>query len=293
MMVATKPKGSLKTFLDTKKVETRLVGPIERHLLTRPLDDSRRRDVIHPSELIKKDFCARASFFTITQNLVQGDRPGLRLQSIFDEGHTIHDKWQTWIREMGILYGVWFCMFCDHRFWDTSPTECPRCHDERFLVYKEVPLEVPELTISGHADGWIKEMGNEALIEIKSMGEGTIRMEQPSLLRDGADLNSAWRDIRRPFASHLRQGQMYLELLRRMVESGTMQGPAPTEIVYLYELKANQAYKEFVVKADTFIIKDELDLAFDITQALKAGVAPVCNVKEAGCKACSKIEVAA
>jgi len=59
------------------------------------------------------------------------------------------------------------------------------------------------------------------------------------------DLNKAWKNIRRPFRGHLLQGQMYLELAKRM--SGA---EAPTEIVFLYELKSNQAYKEFTIKAD-------------------------------------------
>lgn len=288
-MVAVKPSGSLKTFLDTKKVETRLIGPIERHLLSRPKDTSRRTDVLHPSELVKNDFCARASYFKIIGKGVEEDRPGLRLQSIFDEGHSIHDKWQAWIKEMGNLWGLWECRSCQNLWYATSPDHCSEC-SSTILKYREVPLVDADLNIAGHSDGWVKGLGDDFLIEIKSVGAGTIRMEQPSLLRDGADLHTAWRDIRRPFPTHVRQGQLYLELARRMAAAGLVE-TYPQEIVFLYELKADQSYKEFVVRADPVVVKDMLDTAYDITHAVRISQPPVCNINvQSGCKACNKYE---
>lgn len=284
-----KPSGSLKQFLDTKKAETRLTGPIERHLLTRPLDTSRRQDVIHPSELVKNDFCVRASYFRIIGVTQNEDRPGLRLQSIFDEGHSIHHKWQEWIREGGWMYGVWECNDCGNRFWDTSPEACSVCGDPQ-VSYKEVPLTDPDLMIAGHSDGWVKGLKEDFMIEIKSVGSGTMRLEQPSLFKGGNDLFSAWRDVRRPFPTHIRQGQLYLELARRMAERGILES-APSEIVFLYELKADQSYKEFVVKADPFIVKDMLDNAFDIARAVRAKTPLACNISPDGCKSCKGIEV--
>lgn len=287
--MAVKPSGSLKAFLDTKKAETRLVGPIERHLLTRPPDTSRRTDILHPSDLVKRDFCARAAYFKVIGESIPEERPGLRLQSIFDEGHAIHHKWQSWIREGGWLYGTWLCEYCEHRFWATSPESCPECSNHSYLKYTEVPLKDDSLMIAGHSDGWVKELKDDFLIEIKSIGTGTIRMEQPGLLKD-RDLNSAWRDIRRPFPTHVRQGQLYLELARRMFERGDLES-APSEIVFIYELKADQSYKEFVVKADPVVVKDMLDMAYDITHAVQSGTAPPCSVNlDGGCKACKTYE---
>lgn len=286
MTVAQKPSGTLKAFLDTKKVETRLVGPIERHLMTRPRDTSRRTDVLHPSELIKKDFCQRAAYFKVIGLGVEEDRPNLRLQSIFDEGHSIHHKWQAWIAEMGNLYGRWSCESCVGPFWAQSPGKCPSCGGK--VDYREVPLTDPDLMIAGHSDGWVRGLGDEFLIEIKSIGTGTIRMEQPALLSNNEnDLSKAWRDIRRPFPSHLRQGQLYLELVRRMAKRGEVDS-YPTEIVFLYELKADQSYKEFSVKADSEVIKDCLDMAYDIARAVEVSQAPPCNINlQSGCKHCT------
>ena len=259
-------------------------------MLTRKLDRSRRQDVLHPSDLVKAGFCVRSQYFNML-NPPEPDRHALRLQSIFDTGHGAHAKWQGYIRDMGNLFGMWECTVCEGNFWATSPVSCELCAMSDHLKYQEVPLFNHALNIVGHADGWVTDMGRPFLIEIKTIGVGTIRMEQPALLaaNDG-DLNKAWRDIRRPFPTHLRQGQMYLELVRRMGDAGEFAGmELPTEIVYVYELKADQSYKEFVVQANSYIIEDCLDMAFDVNRAISEGAPPACNVSGdplQGCKAC-------
>lgn len=262
--------------MESKKNETRLLGPIERHLLLRPLDTSRRQDVLHPSELIKSDFCLRAAYFRLLGRPVTPERPNLRLQSIFDEGHAVHAKWQGYLREMGVLYGMWETGR-GARTWAMSKDIDTSSH------YREVPLEDPALRISGHSDGWVKGMGTDFLIEIKSIGPGTIRLENPALFRSG-DLFAAWKEVRRPFPTHIRQGQLYLALANRMAERGELES-APNEIVFLYELKADQSAKEFVVTYDPAVSKDSLDDAYDVVQAVEAGVPPECH-SEDGCKQC-------
>lgn len=269
-------------------MQTRLVGPVERHLLTRPRDTSRRTDVLHPSELCKSDFCVRASYFVMTGAGIPEPPPGLRLQSIFDEGHAIHHKWQSWVREMGALYGRWQCMECEMVTKDLTlpPSGCGVCGSSN-LRYAEVTLIDPLLMIAGHADGWVKNHGPDFLIEIKSIGTGTIRMEQPALMKD-TDLAGAWKNIRRPFPTHTRQGILYLELAHRMYESGLLDEEAPDEIVFLYELKMDQSYKEFVVKRDPELAKPMLDTAYDVVRAVKAGKAPACsNTVNGSCPKCA------
>lgn len=282
---------SLEKYVKSKKVPTRLTGEIERHLLTRPRDTSRRTDIIHPSALCKADFCVRASYFTILGQGVVEETPNLRLQSIFDEGHAIHHKWQNWVREMGNLYGKWKCLSCSHVFTALSPHNCSLC-GSGILQYAEVTLYDDDLMIAGHTDGWVQSLGPDFLIEIKSIGAGTIRVEQPSLLRD-ADLSQAWRNIRRPFPTHIRQGLLYIELGHRMVAKGIYDS-FPDEIVFLYELKADQSYKEFTVKRDPEVVKDELDKAYDIAYAVRQKTPPPCsNVIGGTCKQCEPYGVAA
>lgn len=274
----------LQRFLDAKKREPRLIGDVERHLMRRPLGD-RSTTVLHPSEIIKDDFCFRYSYYLMTGGEQKKEKPNLRLQSIFDEGHFIHAKWQKWFQEMGTLYGKFACLHCGWSKVDVSPKACAECGDTR-LEYKEVTLFDDSLRIVGHTDGWIKGIGNDTLIEIKSIGSGTFRFEAPELLADAnGDVSKAFNNIKRPFRGHLLQGQMYLELARRMYGD-----EAPKEIVFLYELKADQSYKEFAVKADYEIVDRIFFKAEKIMKAIKEERMPECNINpEDGCKSCNLI----
>lgn len=276
-------KGSdLAKFLDAKRAKRRLVGDVERFLLSRPPGD-RSTTVLHPSEIIKRDWCKRSSYFLLKGHTKIQEKPNLRLQSIFDEGHAIHAKWQNWFYEMGVLHGQFKCLACGKMTWGTSPDMCEICgHKE--LVYSEVTLRDDKLRIAGHTDGWIKGIGDDCLIEIKSIGPGTIRNEDPALFLDSKDFMAAWKEVRRPFNSHLLQGQMYLELMKRM-------GHEVNEIVFLYELKADQDYKEFAIKADYEIVRHVFEGAQQVVKAVENNVAPRCSNNLGGtCKYCAGYE---
>jgi hypothetical protein len=275
----TAQKSELQKFLDAKKKPYRLIGDIERHLMARPVGD-RSTTVLHPSEMIKKDWCKRASFFLLSGHTKIAEKPSLQLQSIFDEGHAIHAKWQRWFQEMGVLYGRFTCTSCEFSLFDLGTITCPQCNRDT-MEYREVTLIDNDLRIAGHTDGWIKGIGNDTLIEIKSVGPGTIRSESPGLMMDaGGDFMKAWQNVNRPFSSHILQGQVYLELMKRM-------GHKVDEIVFLYELKANQSYKEFSVKADYELVRHVFDGAKVVVDAVEAGIAPECsNAPGETCKQC-------
>jgi len=271
----------LKKFLDAKSRPSRLLGDIERYLMARPIED-RSTTVLHPSEIIKKDWCKRASYFLLSGVAKKVDKPGLRMQSIFDEGHAIHAKWQHWFQDMGVLHGKFKCLACDGITFGTSPSICGQCDKEGRLVYDEVTLFDNDLRIGGHTDGWIKGIGNDCLIEIKSIGPGTLRTEASQLMyaADG-DFMKAWGNVRRPFSPHIMQGQMYLELMTRM-------GNPVEEVVFLYELKADQSYKEFSIKRDFELVRHIFDGAEYVVNQVNLGIAPPCsNNSSRGCKQCS------
>ena len=281
MSSPVKSSSDLKKFLDAKAKPVRLLGDIERHLQKRPVGD-RSTLVLHPSEMIKKDFCQRGSYFLLSGRTKIAEKPALRLQSIFDEGHAIHAKWQKWFQEMGVIHGQFQCAVCDKFTWGTSPEACEHCGaPSSKLTYEEVTLRDDALRIKGHTDGWIKGIGDDTLIEIKSIGPGTIRSSAPNLFMDAdGDFMKAWNNVRRPFSDHILQGQVYLELMRRM-------GNDVNEIVFIYELKADQSYKEFAVKRDYEIVRHVFDKAEKIVKAVEAGVAPECTNNPGGtCKQC-------
>jgi hypothetical protein len=274
-------KTDLAKFFETKKADLKLTGPLQRHLLQRP-PGNRRTDVLHPSEIIKKDWCRRASYFLLNGHTKIAEKPPLRLQSIFDEGHAIHAKWQAWFQEMGVLHGKFKCLICGEMNWGTSPTLCGTCGNSS-LEYAEVTLVDDALRIAGHTDGWVKGLGDDCLIEIKSIGPGTLRSEAPQLMFDAdGDFMKAWKNVRRPFGPHLLQGQMYLELMRRMGHEDVK------EIVFIYELKADQDYKEFPpVKRDYEMVRHIFERAEQLVADVEAKRVPDCNNNPGGtCKQC-------
>jgi hypothetical protein len=188
---------------------------------------------------------------------------------------------------MGFLYGNYLCR--DHGmtlgFGECSANkECP-------TEYMEMTLVSKKHKIVGHTDGWVKNLGNDFLIEIKSIGTGTIRFEAPSLLSQANnDLDTAWRHIRQPFKTHMLQGQVYLHLCHLMVEEGLVD-VAPKEIVFIYELKSNQDYKEFVVAYDPEYVTDIFDSALDVAWAVDNDRPPTCNIDPVnGCKRCASFK---
>lgn len=274
----------LKKFLSTSKRETRLMGAIERHVLSKPFD-SRNMGVIHPSDIIKSEWCALAQYHALLGNYKEvREKTALRLASIFAEGHTIHAKWQTWLQEMGVLYGYW--QKGNKRIGPKLSSKVSNAH-----TYAEFPLVSSKHRMAGHTDGWVKGLGDDFLIEIKSIGVGTLRFEAPALLAQADnDLEKAWKNIKTPFRAHLLQGQVYLHLCHLMVEQGLLPN-APKEIVFIYELKANQDYKEFVVAYNPEFTKEIFDKALDIAWAAENKRPPMCSIDPAtGCKRCAPFQ---
>lgn len=272
-----KPTGQLKKFIDVAKKDTRVIGSVERHILAKPRDKSRRTDVLHPSEMVGSDWCYRASYFQLLgQEPISNRTMSLRLALVFEEGHSIHARWQRWFQEMGTLFGKWYCHDCEEMFWGGSD-----CH-EGPLEYREVPLFYEPLRISGHADGWLVNLGDPLMLEIKSVGEGTLRWECPELFAENDyDFNKTWKAINAPFMKHIMQVQIYMKLAELLGYEN-----APQEAVIIYEAKPNQEFKEFVIPKSDFGISHLFEAAKMIVDSVKAGTPPECNIAAAGCGKC-------
>lgn len=218
--MATRPKGptgTLKKYLDTKKKPTLMLGPVERYLLSQPREP-RPTDVLHPSEFTKPSWCPREGWYLLSGELKVDDGVGMQMLSIFEEGHGIHEKWQRWAYEAGILHSA------------------------------EAPVVWPGFRVSGNADGILMldtDLGfsgaagmEPVLLEIKSIGMGTLRVNRFPV--DGG-LAQSFRRITRPFNDHIRQATFYAWVLRRTL------WPDMNRILFLYECKEDQAAREFVV----------------------------------------------
>lgn len=268
---------ALKVRAEVRKQNSVLLGDIQAHVVKEVARDkvNRRADIVHPSEMAKSDWCPRATCYRILGVAPSNDDAiAYGTASIFETGNTAHTKWQRWLAQMGRLYGSWWCHVCMHSMLATSPASCENCGDSFGLEYREVPLEAEaRYLIAGHADGAVLDIGS--LVEIKTIGTGTIRIEEPELVRkhtkkttDGKtvlDLDSLWNGIKRPFPSHRRQAQIYLRLANLM-------GLDVDRMVFLYENKANQQPKEFSITYDPDVTHDLFETARDIKFAVADGI---------------------
>lgn len=272
---ATTNAGAMKQILEAGKADTVVLGKIQKHLLARE-DGERDMTMLHPSEMAKADWCPRQSFYRLSPEHPDPppDDHGYVLLNIFDEGHFVHGKYQQRLWDLGLLRGYFRCEKCGHRWAATSPVSCNSCGAPKgCLTYKEVPLRSDEYMITGHADGDIA-LGedDDPLLEVKTIGEGTVRVEHPQLLWDYStttvdgkavvDLAGLWGAVKRPFPSHLRQAMLYLAITGRK------------RMVFIYECKWNQQTKEFVVKFRKDIAAPLLDAALDVKYGLEKNRPP-------------------
>lgn len=256
---------------DTYKWKGIVLPLIHRHVLKSVDKTYRLTGFIHPSDMCKGNWCGRHDFYVITgvpTEKATSTQTFFGRENVYIEGHEIHGKYQTWLWEAGHLYGRWFCRACEHQWFAVSPSACPVCDSPR-INYNEIPLERKGTLIQGHADGALHNLPDhdDVLIEIKSIGVGTLRIEAPrlhNLYQDGAPIEEIWMKINRPFPTHIRQGQLYLWLA----------WPRYSSIVFIYENKANQQTKEFEVHYDPAIIMPLIDMARQVTAAVETGKPP-------------------
>lgn len=253
--MSARNESRMKALLATRKRPTYLLGSLERYLLLNPESQDRATDVLHPSEITSSDWCIRYSWHLLNGEKPEAPNHGFRLLSIFAEGHAIHDKWQHWLTRMDILRGAWQCD--DHGpWWGLRSDTCVTCPHVR---YREVPILHDDFVISGKADGWVCPPGEPpALLEIKSIGTGTIRSYGGTISPKG--LSASFQQINRPFNGHVRQAMLYLYCLRWMRAHDYLDEDPPEQIVFVYECKEDQAAREFLVKYNEEYIETTLEL---------------------------------
>lgn len=245
-------------------------------------ETDRRWDIIHPSELShQKTFCPRAVYLRIVEGPLEkrGEDFDFVRDNIFDEGHTIHRKWQQRLREATPLWGNWRCIICGDVERDTLDPgrnwgSCSQ--DGHIWEYMEVSLDAEEdLLMAGHADGaaWT------TLAEIKSVGTGSVRIEAPDIFNaaDG-DLQKMWRDITRPFKTHVNQVDIYLWICQHM-------GLPFTSAEFIYESKWNQQVKNFTIQYNEERSLRLIDQARAIKYAVEQHEEPACRFP-ASCENC-------
>lgn len=285
----------LKTYLDAKKHPTVLLGSVDQYLQTLPND--RDSTVIHPSEMAASDWCHRATWHRIAGHASPVQAHNLRTNLIFAEGHSIHAKWQKWLADMGILFGVWKCRVCDDvcTGWSDEVLGGAGCKARtdsglHLWQYQEVPVEDAWLMISGHSDGIINPTGDESLLlEVKSIGPGTLRRLDLMSEDDPDELSSdKFPKISQIMGSHFRQTQIYMRIANDNW-SGTDGVGQIKRAVVLYEHKADQQAREFVITYNPRWTDELFEAAGDIKWALDKDRDVPCPF--GGCAQCRAYEL--
>lgn len=214
----------------------RLLAPVERFLMEKNADSDRDKLHLHPSEICKKDWCPRSSWYRIMGYPEPPEKITFQKMLVFEEGHNIHAKWQAWLMDAGVL-------------------EAP-----------EVPIFNEAHRIMGHADGIINDKKGRAVLEIKSVGAGTIRFEDYPLFARYTSgeitYDGLWSSIKHPFPSHVRQAQLYMYCLN--IDTG----------ILLYEWKATQEVKEFTIQYQPELVEPILASCLSVVRAIEAETPP-------------------
>ncbi len=280
---------------DAKRTPGYVLPRVKEMMLSEHAAGSDRRwDIIHPSELSHQNtFCPRAVYLRITEGPLPPGKFDWGRENIFDEGHTIHAKWQDRLRKSTPLWGNWKCIICDRvernclepegydyvspaKVRSSRPCDL-RTGDEynggddkgnHIWEYAEIGLDaVDEVMMYGHADGGF----DDVLVEIKSVGEGTVRIEDPDRFKEaGGDLRELWRSITRPFKTHLNQIDIYLWICNYL-------GLPFDKASFIYESKWNQQVKEFTVEYDEVRSLKLVDQARAIKYAVDNREEPACR----------------
>lgn len=249
-----KPSPTLNMWFDIPK-DGVLLPSIEKHLLKKQAKQDRRLDCIHPSAMAHHDWCPRMEYFKLKGGVPPIDPVRFQMSNVFEEGHLIHRKWQKWLKEIYPMFTA------------------------------EVPLRDDTHMIQGHCDGIVRVDDTDYVIEIKSIGLGTMRYEEPELVKEYKDVDELWKNLKRPIASHVKQANIYMALLMTM-------GHNVQDAVFLYEYKPTQAVKEFSIKYSNDIAEPLFIKALDIANRIRDnGSAPDCYTGTS-CKNCEAYETA-
>lgn len=195
-----------------------------------------------------------------------GIDPKTRL--IFDNGHDVHDRWQTYFTLMSErpnspiqLVGSWKCKGCGHVY---SPdkeipkpkkgTKCPVCGSTR-IKYNEFRIRDKKLRITGKFDGKLLIFGKPHLLEIKSINTFSISR------------------LVGPMEKHKKQVSLYQYCDNK------------DPVLFLYEDKNMQDVKWFLHHYNKKFIKDELAWLEEVNTYVTKQVLPD---KDAGGKQCLK-----
>lgn len=269
-------------FSALKTPKSYVIKELDLYLLSLNSEENDRAiDVNAPSQI---GGCMRARYYTRTGEKRDANSINARTRRIFDNGHKVHDRLQSYLEEQGML------------------------------LMPEVPIHNDLYNIQGHTDG-ILNLGEElGVLEIKSINsngysrlkdakeehkmQGLIYLycleEKRKYLRETyptlEEFQASEKDRIKKYISlypHLKGGKKYsrkqklaLQLFLHLQCDEILweTGKPISKVVFLYENKDTQDLKEFVINSDSEeskeLIKEMLEECNTLNEMVKEKLLP-------------------
>lgn len=164
-----------------------------------------------------------------------------RIQRIFENGHSMHDRWKNYLESTGALYGCWMCENWtahsepviygkESKLGIPRPEKCS-CGANKFR-YIEVGFFDEETWWGGHTDAIV------GLAVISARFKGMPKQDDFIVVDFKSMRTEDFQCLHKPKPEHITQIQIYMHL------SGLNYGK------FIYENKNDQSVKEFLVERD-------------------------------------------
>ncbi len=243
-------------------VNINIVKGIEAHTIQKARQNNRDYTYFHASawdgchRKIAYQYYEAKGFITVDEKAQRITAQGER---IFDNGHYMHFRYRDYLQDYATeaLLGCWLCLNWtahpepkiygrDSKLGITKPEKC-ECGSTRFQ-YEEVGFFDSDLWVGGHVDAVIDATKWPYTKSGEHKSLDAIPEDERYFIVDFKTMHPfIFKDLQKPKPEHITQMQWYLHL------SGMRYGK------FLYENKADQRVKEFLVERDeaTIAIKKE------------------------------------
>jgi len=254
------------------------MGPVKIEIVTQPYlvkkaaDDDREYDIFHPSAW---GGCLRKvayQYYNEQESFVikRSSNLDLRFERIYDNGHSVHARWQKYLDCSNVLRGAWKCTNpkCGAIYGDTdrigifNPLRtvpdwaCSNCGNNKELRYEEPRVKSDQIyNFDGHCDAIVDLSGTPFA---RHNNQDIIVVDFKSIK------DEYFSEIAESKAKHEHVVQVNIYMWILELHAG----------VVLYENKNTQAVKEVFIPRDEQLIEKVKEQAIWMQNVLKKGKLP-------------------
>lgn len=220
------------------------------YIIKKAIENSRRFDIFHPSAW---GSCLRKiayQYYNQTEHFADKTASDIdpRFERIFDNGHSVHARWQNYLDCAGVLRGYWRCanpvcemVYGEEEPWGvfnpqrTIPGWACRCGNNKKLIYEEVLIKSEDIyNFEGHCD---------AVVDVRGTPEARGNHMDVFVVDFKTIKDDMYSELIEPKHEHVIQTHIYMWVLNIHAA------------VVVYENKDTQALKECFVPRDEALIE--------------------------------------